>query len=93
MSRTLSVYFDENRGEYKPEDVTLRHWDQLVPNTRLAKTAMGKELNQFAKELPKKALILARDLELVGLSSPIYEKIQTIIQARCNHVLRDSYEE
>jgi len=77
-------------GKYKPEDVFLRHWYQLVPDTRLAKTTMEKDLKKFAKALPKKAQILRHDLDLKGLSSPIYKQTQAIIEARCSHVLRYS---
>jgi len=75
-------------GKYRPEDVFLRHWNQLAPDTRLAKNTMEKELKQFAKELPKKSLMLSHDLGFQGLSSPIYEKIQGIIEARCKHILK-----
>jgi serine/threonine-protein kinase HipA len=75
-------------GKYNPEDVYLRHWAQLVPDTRLAKNTMEKDLKKFASALPKKARTLSKVLGKKGLSSPIFDKIQETIENRCQHVLK-----
>lgn len=74
--------------KYKAEEVMLGHWHQLVPHTQLARNTMEKDLKKFAEELPKKALALSKTLEQKGISSPIFDKIQEIIEARCQHVLK-----
>ena len=75
-------------GKYNSEDVYLRHWVQLVPDTQLAKNTMEKDLKKFASTLPKKALSFSKMLEKKGLSSPVFDKIQAIIENRCQHVLK-----
>lgn len=75
-------------GKYNAEDVYLRHWVQLVPDTQLAKNTMEKDLKKFANTLPKKAQALSKTLERKGLSSPIFDKIQATIKSRCQHVLK-----
>jgi serine/threonine-protein kinase HipA len=74
--------------KYNPEDVYLRHWVQLVPDTQLAKKTMEKDLKKFASRLPKQAQALSKALEKKGLSSPIFDKIQETIEIRCQHVLK-----
>ncbi|OJW49954.1 MAG: hypothetical protein BGO67_11440 [Alphaproteobacteria bacterium 41-28] len=75
-------------GKYKPEEVMLRHWHQLVPDTQLARNAIEKDLKKFANDLPKKALSLSKKLKKKGLPSPIYEKIQSIVDNKCQHILK-----
>jgi serine/threonine-protein kinase HipA len=75
-------------GKYNPEDVFLKHWYQLVPDTQLAGNMMEKDLKKFASELPKKALSLSKELEAAGIFSPVYDEIQAIIESRCQHVLK-----
>ena len=74
--------------KYNPEDVYLRHWVQLVPDTQLAKKTMEKDLKKFASRLPKQAQALSKALEKRGLSSPIFDKIQETIKIRCQHVFK-----
>lgn len=85
LSKTMAMKIG---GKYKPDDVMLRHWYHLVPDTQLAKNTMEKDLKKFASELPKKALSLSNELEEKGLSSPVYAEIQAIIENRCQHVLK-----
>jgi serine/threonine-protein kinase HipA len=75
-------------GKYRPEDVLLRHWYRLVLDTQLARKTMERDLKKFATELPKRALALSKTLEKEGTFSPIYEKIQEIIEKRCQYVLK-----
>jgi serine/threonine-protein kinase HipA len=75
-------------SKYKSEEVMLRHWHQLVPDTQLARNTMEKDLKKFATDLPRKALALSKTLEQKGLSSPMVEAIQATIEKRCRHVLK-----
>ncbi|MBA3814726.1 MAG: type II toxin-antitoxin system HipA family toxin [Alphaproteobacteria bacterium] len=74
-------------GKYKAEDVYSRHWEQLVPNTQLARNRLQKDLKEFAKDLSQASLVLAQELNSTERSSFTYKKIQAIIDARCQRIL------
>ncbi len=59
--------------KYILEEVMLRHWNQLAPDTQLARNILEKDLKKFAIDLPKKAQALLKALKKKGLSSPICE--------------------
>lgn len=74
--------------KYKPEEVFLRHWYQLVPDTQLARNMIEKDLKRFATKLPKKSLSLLKVVESKKFPLAICKKIQEIIESRCRHVLK-----
>jgi serine/threonine-protein kinase HipA len=42
-------------GKYKPEDVFLRHWHRIVPETAAAKRNLEKQMQETAKACLEKA--------------------------------------
>jgi serine/threonine-protein kinase HipA len=73
-------------GKYNPEDVVLRHWHRLVPDTELARKEIEKQLQQISKSCLEKAYILKKSLEKEGVSSSIFEDICFVIQKRADRI-------
>ncbi|MCE2930973.1 MAG: hypothetical protein LW809_06270 [Vampirovibrionales bacterium] len=67
-------------GRKNPDDVLLRHWHSLVPNTKLAHRNLEKRLLKFTKETPQRAEILKESLKQEGIQSPIFDRIIALIQ-------------
>lgn len=73
-------------GKYDPEDVLLRHWHRLVPDTELAKKELEKQLHQLSKQCLEKAYALKASLAQEGISSPIFQDICLMIEKRSKRV-------
>jgi len=80
-------------GKYEPNDVFLRHWHRLVPETKAAQSAMNKQLKAIAASTIENALVLKKTLEDQGLRSPVFANICKVIEDRAgriqNHLSRE----
>lgn len=74
-------------GKYKPDDVFLRHWHRLVPETKAAQSAMNKQLKAMAISTIENALVLKETLEGQGLRSPVFSDICRIIDTRTKEMI------
>lgn len=74
-------------GKYKPEEVFLRHWHRIVPDTATSQNILNKELVYMAKKIPEISLELQKQLSTKYFSSPMVKRIQEIIKHRAKHVL------
>lgn len=73
-------------GKYNPEEVFLRHWHQLVPDTEVARKDIEKQLQHLSKDCLEKAHTLRISLEKEGVSSSIFEDICSVIKKRSQHI-------
>jgi len=73
-------------GKYKPDDVCLRHWHKLVPDTAAARKNLEKKLIDMLKICPEKAQVLKIDLEKQNIKSDIFNDLSEIINARAKHI-------
>ena len=69
-------------GKYKPDDVFLRHWHRIVPDTAAAKRNLEKQMQETAKAALEKAESLKVDLEKEDIRSPVFDEILAIIAQR-----------
>ena len=69
-------------GRKNPDELLLRHWHTLVPNTKVAQRHLEKRLLKLAKETPEKAEALKERLKQEGVQSNIFERIIALIQER-----------
>ena len=90
---STSVYSDLSEkmamkigGKYKPEDVCLRHWYKLVPNTKVAQSALNKQLKSMTKKVLENATLLKEQLKREGITSPIFDDIDTVIDERVKRI-------
>ena len=91
---SLAIYpaFDPRMAMYiggrkNPNEVLLRHWHRLVPNTKLAQRNLEKRLLKLAKETPQKAEALKESLKADGIQSTIFDRIIALIQERSQRLL------
>ena len=73
-------------GKYRPEDVFMRHWHRIVPNTKAAKTNIEKQLHRLAKHTLEQALILKEEFHKDGLKFPVVDDICTLIGERSKRI-------
>ncbi|MBP9694769.1 MAG: type II toxin-antitoxin system HipA family toxin [Alphaproteobacteria bacterium] len=69
-------------GQYKPQDIYLRHFYRLVSDTKTAQANLRKQINAMTQELYNSACELKESLAHKGISSPIFNDIIAIIQER-----------
>ena len=74
-------------GKYKPDEVFLRHWHRLVPDTRTAQAALNRELKNMATAATENAIALKRELNAQNITSPVFDTIQQVIEARGKRIL------
>lgn len=74
-------------SQYDPDRVLLRHWHDLVEDTETARKSLEAVLQSFAKSVPVFADGLARNLQEKGVSSPVFEKIQMVINNRAKRII------
>lgn len=75
-------------GRYKADELCLRHWHRLVPDTKAAKANLEKQLATLSEKCVKQSETLKSDLENQGVSSKVFESICEIIQKRANDIKR-----
>jgi len=69
-------------GKYKPDEVFLRHWHKLVPETAAAKHNLEKQMQGTAKACLEKAKTLKSDLAKDGIQSKVFDDILSVIGKR-----------
>lgn len=73
-------------GKYKPDDVFLRHWHKLVPDTAAARKNLEKQIETMAVNCRDKAHDLIEMLETDNIRSSIFHDICEVINKRANHI-------
>lgn len=92
---STAVYPDINKkmamkigSQYDAARVFLRHWHSLVGDTATAQKSLETDLQFFANKLPGLAAELQKNLTQTGMASPIFQKIQNVIEKRATHILK-----
>lgn len=75
-------------GKYKPKEVYLRHFHQLVANTKVAQTAMNRQINSVCKKTITAAPQLKETLKSEGLESTVFDEIIAVIREHTKHLLK-----
>jgi serine/threonine-protein kinase HipA len=73
-------------GRYKPEEVLLRHWHRIVPDTAAARNALEKQLRFLSKKALVQAETLKLSLEKQSIRSVVFDKIIGVISDRSGRV-------
>ena len=73
-------------SKYKPEHVFVRHWYSLVPDTKVAKKNLEKNLLSLSYNCIEKAYCLKDDLKREGVTSIIFKKICSYIEKQAKHI-------
>lgn len=68
-------------GKYNPQDVYLRHWLKLVGDSELAKKALEAQIKDMANATLNAAIQLKKELRSEIITSPIFDKIISVIQS------------
>jgi serine/threonine-protein kinase HipA len=69
-------------GKYDPNEVYLRHWHRLVPDTAVARKAIEKSLADIARTALDEATKLHTELNKDGITSPVLDSILALIKRR-----------
>jgi len=69
-------------GKYEPDEVYLRHWHRLVPDTAGARNAVEKNLAEMAETTLDQATKLHDELKKENITSPILDSIVALIKKR-----------
>ena len=69
-------------GKYKPRDVYLRHFHQLVPDTQAAQSVMNRQIKMMSEKMRDVAPALKESLQAEGLLSDVFDEIIAIIEKR-----------
>ncbi len=73
---------------YEPNEVFLRHWYRIVPDTAAARGSLEKELNTISKDCLEKAENLKYTLAKEGVESPLFDQILAIIRRNISYIER-----
>jgi len=73
-------------GKYKAEEIFMRHWQRLVPDTVVAKKNLEKQIKNMAAACLQKADELKRMLKKEGVQSSIFDDIFSVIRQRVEHL-------
>lgn len=74
-------------GEYQPNNIFLRHWHRIVPDSATARKALEKSLVQMARNTLEQANRLKDDLKKKGIVSPVFDLILDVIKFRTERIL------
>jgi serine/threonine-protein kinase HipA len=74
-------------SKYKPNEVMLRHWHSLVPDTKASKAALNRQLKIVSTRAVEEALALKKVLHDQGITSPIFDSISKIVEMRSGRLL------
>lgn len=69
-------------GKYKPRDVYLHHFHKLVNDTKVAQSAMNRQIQSMAGKIMVEASALKIELQAEGLISDIFKQIIEVIKER-----------
>lgn len=75
-------------GKYKPKEVCLRHFYKLVASTKLAESAMNKQIKYMTNNIIECAVNLKINLEKNGINSDIFNEIINLIKNRVKRISR-----
>lgn len=74
-------------GKYDPDDVLLRHWYRIIPDTAPAKRTLNKDLIKMSKDCVEQSHTLKTTLKAQGMYSTIFEDICHVIKKRAEYIL------
>ncbi len=74
-------------GKYKADEVFLRHWYKIVPQTQNARNNIEKKLKTLAQRILIQALELKEQLKQENLNSTVMDDICRLIKIRSNRIL------
>lgn len=74
---------------YKPDDVFIRHWNRLVPDTKAAHKNLGNQLTKMAENCVENSERLHTKFDSQGIKSEIFAAIIAVIKQRANHIEGD----
>jgi serine/threonine-protein kinase HipA len=69
-------------GKYDPDEVYLRHWHRLVPDTAVARKAIEKSLADMATTALDQATKLHAELNKENITSPVLDSVLALIKKR-----------
>jgi serine/threonine-protein kinase HipA len=69
-------------GKYEPDDVYLRHWHRLVPDTAVARNSIEKTLGDMAEKTLDQATKLHSELKKDNITSPVLDSMLALIKKR-----------
>ena len=69
-------------GKYEPDEVYLRHWHRLGPDTAVARNAIKKNLADTAAKTLDQATKLHDESEKDNINSPVLDSILALIKKR-----------
>jgi serine/threonine-protein kinase HipA len=69
-------------GKYDPNEVYLRHWHRLVPDTAVARKAIEKSLADMATTALDQTTKLHAELNKENITSPVLDSILALIKKR-----------
>jgi len=69
-------------GKYDPNEVYLRHWHRLVPDTAVARRVIEKSLADMATKALDQARKLHAELNQGDITSPVLDSILALIKKR-----------
>lgn len=69
-------------GKYRPQDVYLRHFHRLVPETKTAQNALNNQINTMTSKIMDAAVRLKSEFEQEGITSEVFDKIIKVIKFR-----------
>ncbi|MCY4099382.1 MAG: type II toxin-antitoxin system HipA family toxin [Rhodobacteraceae bacterium] len=68
--------------EFRPEKISIRHFQKLVPNTKTAQTVLENQVKSMSERIVNTARALKSDLKSEGITSQVFAEIIKIIQLR-----------
>ncbi|MGV8947947.1 MAG: HipA domain-containing protein [Candidatus Paracaedibacter sp.] len=74
-------------GKYTPDDVFLRHWYRIIPDTALARRSLNKDIIKMSKDCLEQSHALKSTLKAKGIYSTIFEDICHVIKKRSQSIL------
>jgi len=72
--------------KYKPNDVYLRHFHKLVAGTKVAQSALNRQIKKMTGKMLEAAPKLKEKLNVDGLSSDVFDDIIGVIKERSKHL-------
>lgn len=73
-------------GKYRPNDVYLRHFYRLVPDTKAAQSAMKRQIKTMTEKIMQAAPKLKATLIKDGLTSDVFDEIIAMIEKRAKRL-------
>ena len=73
-------------GKYRPNEVQLRHWHRIVPETKGAKDNLEKQLLTLAKSTLEQAEILKDTFQKNHIYSPIIDDICHLVERKSQKI-------